>query len=86
MKLQESLRILIREKLESGVLARNSIHRVWGGPGNGEICVACDTTIAQSQFVMEGIGEHLKALQFHVVCFSIWDSERRVRGGVEPGA
>ena len=39
----ESLRILIREKLASGALARNGIHGVLGGPGKGQICVACGT-------------------------------------------
>ena len=40
----ESLRILIREKLASGGLARNGIQGVSGGPGKGQICVACGTT------------------------------------------
>lgn len=80
MTFDESLRILIREKLASGGLARDGIHGVSGGPGKGQICVACGTTIGKSDSVTEGIGsgEHRKALQFHVVCFSIWDAERRV--------
>jgi hypothetical protein len=75
MTFDESLRILIREKLASGGLARNGIHGASGGPGKGQTCIACG-----SQFVTEGIssGEHRKNLQFHVVCFSIWDAERRV--------
>jgi hypothetical protein len=75
----ESLRILIREKLASGALARNGIHGVLGGPGKGQICVACGTTIGKSQFVMEGIGSALskKPVQFHDRCFRIWDLERR---------
>jgi hypothetical protein len=86
MTFDESLRILIREKLASGGLARNGIQGVSGGPGKGQICVACGTTIGKSQFVTEAIstGEHRKALQFHIVCFSIWDAERKVLGGVKP--
>jgi hypothetical protein len=86
MTFDESLRILIRAKLASGGLARDGIHGVSGGPGKKQICVACGATIGESQFVMEGIGsgEHRKALQFHTVCFSIWDSERKVLGGVKP--
>jgi hypothetical protein len=94
MTFDESLRILIREKLASGRLARNGIQEVSGGPGKEQTCVACGTTIGKSQFATEGIssGEHRrKTLQFHAVCFSIWDSERRVLeqrvlGGVKPGA
>ena len=52
MTFDESLRILIREKLASGGLARNGIHGVSGGPGKGQICVARGTTIGESQFVM----------------------------------
>ena len=86
MTFDESLRILIREKLASGGLARNVIQRVSGSPGKGQVCVACGTTIGKSQFSMGGIpsGEHGQALQFHTVCFAIWDSERRVLGGVKP--
>ena len=80
MTFDESLRLLIREKLASGGLERNGLHGVPGGAGKGQICVACGTGIGESQFVTEGLssGEHRKNLQFHVVCFSIWDAERRV--------
>ena len=87
MTFDESLRLLIREKLASGGLARNGLHGVSGGAGKGQICVACGTTIGTSQSVTEGIssGKHRKTLQFHVVCFSIWDAERKVLGEVKPG-
>jgi hypothetical protein len=83
---KEMNRTLIREKLASGGLAHNGIHGFSGGPGKGQICVACGTTVGESQFVREGIGsgEYRKALQFHTACFSIWDSERKVLGGVKP--
>ena len=77
---QEALRLLIREKLADGRLPHNSIPRVWGGAGNGEMCGACDLAIEKSQFVMEGIGEAMKAVQFHVRCFYYWDSERKPPG------
>ena len=68
---------LIREKLADGRLPYNSIPRVWGGKGNNEICSACDEKILPEGFVMEGIGEAMKAVQFHVRCFHVWDTERR---------
>ena len=77
---QQALRILIREKLADGRLPHDSIPRVWGGPGNNETCRACDLVIEKSQFVMEGIGEAMKGVQFHVRCFYLWDSERDAPG------
>jgi hypothetical protein len=76
MAYPKSLRLLIRGRLESGVLPRNGLQRVSGAPGNGESCVACSEIIAKSQFAMEGTGEHRTVFQFHVGCFSLWDVER----------
>jgi hypothetical protein len=76
MAYPQSLRLLIRGRLESGVLPRNDLQRVSGGPGNEESCVACSKIIAKSQFAMEGTGEHRTVFQFHVECFSLWDVER----------
>jgi hypothetical protein len=86
MAYPKSLRLLIRERLEGGGLPRNGLQRVSGGPGNGESCVACREIIAKSQFAMEGLSEHVKVLQFHVGCFSLWNMEREALAGVEPGA
>lgn len=79
MAYPKSLRLLIRERLESGVLPRNGLQRVSGGPGNGESCVACREIIAKSQVAMEGTGEHRTIFQFHVGCFSLWNVERNAR-------
>jgi hypothetical protein len=86
MAYPRSLRLLIRGRLESGDLTRNGLRRVSGGPGNGESCVACNEIIGKTQFAMEGIGDHLTALQFHVGCFSLWNIERAALAGAEPGA
>jgi hypothetical protein len=61
-------------------LPQDSIRRVWGGPGNNEACLACDKVIEKNQFVMEGVGEAMRAVQFHVECFYLWDSERKPPG------
>jgi hypothetical protein len=75
----EALRLLIRQKLEDGRLPYNHIPRVWGGPSALEMCDACETSIGEDQLVMEGIslGGGRKPLQLHVICFGIWDTERR---------
>jgi hypothetical protein len=81
MESEESLRTLIRGKLASGVLPGHDCTKVFGGPSNGETCDACGETVAKNQLVMDCIGEHYpKTLQFHVRCFYIWDSERRMSG------
>ena len=77
---QELQRIteIIKTKLADGKLPHNSIPRVWGGPGNGELCDACETAIGRSALIMEGIAsEGGGGIQFHVPCFYLWDSLRR---------
>jgi hypothetical protein len=74
----ESLRALIRSKLRDGSLPWDSIPRVWGGKAANEICSACGEKVTPEALVMEGIGEHMKSVQFHVACFHMWDVERRL--------
>ena len=86
----ESLRLLIRAKLESGLLPYDSIPRIWGAPSEGETCDGCDMAIDPPDLVMEGISlalldgttalpfiDRRKPLQLHVECFYLWDTERR---------
>ena len=86
----ESLHLLIRGKLQSGLLPYNHIPRIWGAPGSGETCDGCDLVIEPPDMVMEGItltdgspGLHgnqhdpRRPLQLHVECFYLWDMERR---------
>ena len=81
MTSEESLRSLIRERLQSGILPGDYCTQVFGGVANGETCDACSEVIEKKQLVMECIGEHYpKTLQFHVRCFYIWDSERGTQG------
>ena len=80
-----TLTLLIKAKLADGRLPHDSIPRIWGGPGKGEICDACDQIITKPQMLMEGIGEGGGGIQMHVQCFWIWDLERGVAGH-EPSA
>lgn len=80
---QATLRHIIQRKLANGTLPHDSIPRIWGGPGNGETCDACEETISKNEFVMEGIGEAKTSVQFHVACFYIWDKIRIVPGREE---
>jgi len=81
MSSEESLRLLIRNKLTTGALPGHDCTKIFGGPSSGERCDACGEIIGTDQLMMDCIGEHYpKSLQFHVRCFYIWDSERRVDG------
>jgi hypothetical protein len=72
------LAALIQAKLVSGKLPYDSIPRVWGGPGNGESCDACERTITSWELIMEGIAsDGGGGIQFHVRCFYLWDALRR---------
>ena len=83
----ESLRLLIRSKLEQGFLPYDSIPRVWGAPSNGETCDGCERIIEPPEMVMAGITltdgnsplhvhDRRRPLQLHVLCFYLWDVER----------
>lgn len=72
-----TLRAYIRTKIENGhLLPHDSVHKVWGGPGNGETCNGCEETVTKEQLVMEGVGFKGSAVQFHVKCFYVWTTER----------
>ena len=72
------LAAIIKTKLAEGKLPYNSIPRIWGGPGNGEACDACEVPIPAEELLMEGIAtEGGGGIQFHVRCFYLWDSLRR---------
>ncbi len=75
---QLTLELVIRHKLKTGALPRNSIPRVWGGPGNGETCDGCESIITKDEWVIEGISlaEGRKPLQLHAECFHLWERER----------
>jgi hypothetical protein len=75
---QQGLQLIIRHKLKNGTLPYNSIPRVWGGPGNGEICDGCDGIVTKDEWVIEGISLKggRKPLQLHVACFHLWEIER----------
>jgi hypothetical protein len=63
---QESLRLIIRRKLQNGRLPNDGIKKVWSSPSDGETCNACDTILSKDQLVMEGITLDLgrRPLQF----------------------
>ena len=77
---QESLRLLIRRKLQNGRLPHDAIKKGWSSRSNGETCEGCDAILSMDQILMEGVSMDLgrKPLQLHVRCFKIWDHERHL--------
>jgi hypothetical protein len=75
---QQGLQLIIRQKLLNRSLPYNSIPRVWGGPGNGEMCDGCDAIITKDEWVIEGVSlaGGRKPLQLHTECFHLWEIER----------
>jgi hypothetical protein len=77
---EKSVRLLIRKMLQSGRLPYDSASKVSGSPAAGEICAACGTVVADEQLVMEAMtrnGKGAASIQFHVLCFELWNDERR---------
>lgn len=76
----EVLRLLIRQKLQNGRLPDHNMPKVFGGPGDGEVCDGCGEPVVSGHVVTEGIAStwnDKKPVQFHVKCFHVWDTERR---------
>ena len=80
----EPLRALIRAKIADGSLPAMALRHVWGGPGQGKPCVACDETIPKGEHEIGGERAPLVVAPFHVRCLLLWDSERRKQLGVAP--
>ena len=81
-----SLSLLIWEKLQDGRLPLESMPRVWGGPGNGETCSACDQKAEKPSLVIEGRTEQGRVVFFHPRCFYMWQKELVSPNGAPEGA
>ena len=52
---QKALRLLIRNRLQSGQLPYDGVSNVSSSPASREICAACETAIADEQLVTKGM-------------------------------
>jgi hypothetical protein len=76
----DALRLRILSKLADGRLPMNRLPKLWGGPGNSEVCDGCETIITKTEFVVEAqapLTVGTQPLQLHARCFWLWESERR---------
>ena len=78
-QLEQRLREVARGRIARGELpCVDPPLRMWGGYGQGEGCVLCDTMIKRSEVALEvevSIEGKVKVLWFHTVCQSIWQLE-----------
>lgn len=72
-----ALRTLITAKVHDGRLPRTAPPHVWGGPGHGATCSACEDTISKRQLEIEAVLMDGNTFMFHVRCFQLWDEERK---------
>ncbi|PYN87700.1 MAG: hypothetical protein DMD87_13540 [Candidatus Rokuibacteriota bacterium] len=75
---QESLRFLIRHKIQVGRLPHDSTGRVWTSTRDGqETCDAYDTIFSMEQLLMERTTLMLggQPIHFRARCFQVWDEE-----------
>ena len=77
---EPTLRLWITAKLDEGTLPSEGMPRVWGGPGSGQPCDACEKIITNVDLEIEGIRSEGGTVRFHVKCFQVWDAERREEG------
>jgi hypothetical protein len=73
---EEPLREWIREKLRAGSLPRTPSDKIWGGPGSGRVCAACNQPIAPTSSEIEDRDENDQPLVFHARCHSLVSLER----------
>jgi hypothetical protein len=73
-------RVLIQRKLRNGRLPHSRIGRISIGPGFEKTCDGCETCTPKEQLMLEVAlagGRGVRgAIQFHALCFQLWNDER----------
>jgi hypothetical protein len=74
----QTIRFLIREKLQDGRLPRDSAPKALGLPGNREKCDACEEILTAAALMMEIYPlTNTKVVRFHGDCYLLWNEEIR---------
>jgi len=74
------VRLLIQGKLREGRLPYDGVTRTWTSPSAGETCEGCDMLLAKEHVLMTVTTlTRGRAIQFHVICFQVWNDERRAQ-------
>jgi hypothetical protein len=73
-------KMMIREKMDLGVLPSDHPSKMYAGHGTGEPCAGCETPILRAQVEYEFETPDGRAIRFHLGCAGLWEAERRRRG------
>jgi hypothetical protein len=75
----EAIRALIQERLRDGRLPYDGVTRTWSGPSARETCDGCELVLASEHALMNvtTLTRGTRPLQFHPICFEVWNTERR---------
>ena len=69
--------IIIREKIDLGLLPEEEPLKLWAGIGSGSRCTACELPILSSQTEYELLYCDERApILLHIGCHRIWESQR----------
>ena len=75
--------------IEAGKLPSDGAHlKLWGGQGNGDICIVCGQPITpeQVQYEVEDRRGERTSFYFHMVCHAAWQLECGARNPRQPDA
>jgi hypothetical protein len=72
---QISIRLRVRQMLETGALPCDEHGKVWAGRGVGTHCVACGESIAPTDVEFEVEVSSGAPLRLHRACHRIWRDE-----------
>ena len=75
------LRRVICQKLFAGQLPATGVMIFGGTAASGETCDACAASVVAGQVIIHGLArsqEQDQSIRFHLVCFDVWDRERRL--------
>lgn len=73
----DSIRAVVREKLDRGDLPPEKCFITWFGPGSGQTCIVCDRVIARADIECECEHPRGGLMRFHQACFAAWDDARQ---------
>jgi hypothetical protein len=83
----KDLRHLICQKLFAGQLPATGVTTYGGTAASGGTCDACAGTVFTGQVIIHGVAranQRDEPIRFHLVCFDIWDRERRLLSPAAP--
>ena len=73
------LRAMVRLKVTSDVLPKESPVKMWAGYGTGKTCAACDLSTTTKDVEYEVDMADGRTFSFHQTCITLWHQERATR-------